>query len=85
MLQATLQQLQQQERFEKLFKRQAKDNKTFLEVVLSRATKEPGCRFFSAEEILNSLSEFKYDPDSDLTFPTYFHRYEAIFTKRYEQ
>ena len=56
-----------------------------MEGVLSRTTKEPGSRFFSAEGILNSLSEFKYDPDSGSTFPAYFHRYDAIFMKRCEQ
>ena len=47
--------LQQQLRLEKLFKQQAKNNKTLLEGVLSRTTKELGSRFFSAEGISNSL------------------------------
>ena len=40
---------------------------------------------FFAEGISNSLSEFKFDPDSGSTFLAYFRWYEAIFTKRCEQ
>ena len=81
-LQATLQQqLQQQEKFEKLFEQQAKDNKTLLEGILFRVIKELSFRFFSAEGILSSLSEFKYNPDSGSTHPAYFEGMKQYLQK----
>ena len=55
------------------------------ETVLSKTTEECGSRFFASVGILNSLSEFQYEPDNGITFPAYFRRYETIFMKRYKQ
>lgn len=53
-----------------------------LETILKQSTGERKNTVFSAEGIANSLSEFIYEPDSGITFPAYFKRFETIFTKR---
>ena len=60
------QMLAQQKKFEKFIQSTTADKKTN----------------FSAEGISNSLSEFHYSPDTGVTFPAYYRRYETIFTKR---
>lgn len=79
------QMLIQQERFETLVIQQTTDNRLFCETILSEKSKEGASRFFSAEGIANSLSEFKYDPEKGDTFPAYYRRFETIFTKRCEK
>ena len=49
---------------------------------IKKSTGERKTTYFSAEGISNSLSEFKYDPDTGITFPAYYRHYEMIFTKR---
>ena len=58
--------LNQQRDFEKLIQTSTAEKKTN----------------FSAEGISNSLSEFHYSPDTGVTFPAYYRRYETVFTKR---
>ncbi len=57
------QMLVQQERFETLVIQQTADNRLFCENVLSQKSNDSASRFFSAEDIANSLAEFKYDPE----------------------
>ena len=79
------QMLVQQERFETLVIQQTADNRLFCETVLSQKCNDSASRFFSAEDITNSLAEFKYDPERGDTFPAYYRWFEAIFTKRCEK
>ena len=79
------QMLVQQECFEILVIQQTADNRLFCETVLSQKSNDSAFRFFSAEDIANSLAEFKYDPERGDTFPAYYRRFETIFTKRYEK
>ena len=61
---------QLEERFSKLLK-------TF-----SKRENDPGCsNIFSKDSIINSVSEFIYKPDEEITFEAYFQRYEEIFQK----
>ena len=60
---------QQEERFSKLLE-------TF-----SKRENDPGCsNIFSQDSIINLIGEFVYKPN-EVTFGTYFWRYEEIFQK----
>ena len=49
---------------------------------INQVVQERRSRIFSADGILNSLSEFRYDPDNGMTFPPYFRVYKTIFFKK---
>ena len=64
---------QQEERFGKLHKCLTKEN-------------DPGnFNIFSQESIINSVGEFIYKKEEELTFKAYFRRYKSIFEKDCEK
>ena len=55
---------------------------------LECGTKEndPGnLNIFSQESVINSVGEFIYKREGEVTFQAYFRRYESIFEKDYEK
>ena len=44
--------------------------------------KDPGnLNIFLQESVINSVDEFIYKPEEEVTFEAYFRRYESIFEK----
>ena len=58
--------------------------KKFLKLLetFSKRENDPGsANIFSRDSVINSLGEFLYNPDEEVTFEVYFRRYEEIFQK----
>ena len=75
---------QRQEDIEKHRKEleQEKKNSILLET-FSRRENHPGnSNIFSQDSVINSIGEFLYKPDEQVTFREYIRRYEEIFQKR---
>lgn len=58
-----------------------KQQEVLEKILTKQVDQKEGSRFFSAEGITNSLSEFHYKPMESVTFPAYFRRYEKFFQK----
>lgn len=69
----------QQEQTNILQRQMSTQQKNLEKLILTSTGKKTN---FSAEGISNSLTEFRYSPDTGVTFPAYYRRYETIFTKR---
>ena len=69
---------------EKLQKQRQEDLERFSELLetLSRRENDPGSsNTFFQNSVINSIGEFVYKPDEEVTFGPYFRRYEEIFQK----
>lgn len=61
---------QQEKRFSKL-----------LEIFSKRENDPSSSNIFSQDSVINSIGEFLYKPDEEVTLGVYFQRYEGIFQK----
>ena len=65
-----------QERYEKQSKRL---DKMFKLLCWKKRAKQR--KFFLLDSVINSISEFKYSPEDEVTFTVYFRSYEKVFQK----
>ena len=76
----------QERRFERLEKQQREDFERqelrfskLLDSFSKRESDQGSSNSFSQDSVVNSIGEFSYKPDEEVTFAAYFRRYEEIF------